>query len=93
MKIEKTFTTQIRQTDNGYALIVWPESVAFFGSAKSVKVKGTMDGQSFQTAFMPVGDGTQFLMVSKKSLKAMNKQVGDTITVYLEETVPPQSNK
>src|ERR1051326_1221852 len=93
MEINKTFTARIQQTDNGFAIIVWPESVAFFGSTKSVKVKGTMDGQSFQTAFMPWGDGTQFLMVSKKLLKAMDKKVGDEITVHLEESVPPQGKK
>jgi hypothetical protein len=68
---------------NGWVCVVWPESADFFGSTKSVKVMGTMGGVEFQTAFMPWGDGTQFLPVSKKMLKAMQKQPGDTITVHL----------
>lgn len=82
--IKKTFTATI-QDKNGWVCIIWPESVAFFGSTKSVKVRGTMNDVAFQTAFMPWGDGTQFLPVSKKLLKALQKQPGDTIKVYLEE--------
>lgn len=82
--IDKTFTATIEDR-NGWTLVAWPESVAFFGSTKSVKVRGKMDDVPFQTAFMPWGDGTQFLPVSKKMLKALNKQPGDSITVYLKE--------
>ncbi len=90
MQIHKTFQATI--VDRGsWSAVVWPESVAFFGSTKSIKVSGTMDGVPFQTAFLPWGDGTQFLPVSKKILKAMGKQTGDTITVRLEETVSKPS--
>jgi hypothetical protein len=34
---------------------------------------------------MPWGDGTQFLPVSKKLLKAMQVKPDDVIEVYLEE--------
>lgn len=84
MEINKTFTAKIEKRGEGWTLVVWPESVAFFGSTKSVKVQGTMDGIPFQTAFMPWGDGTQFLPVSQKLLKALKKQPGDTIEVYLK---------
>jgi hypothetical protein len=85
MKINKPFQAIIE--DRGtWSSVVWPESVAFFGSTRSIKVQGTMDGVPFQTAFLPWGDGTQFLPVSKKLLKAMGKQTGDTITVTLEES-------
>ncbi len=82
--INKTFKAIIEDRD-GWICVVWPESVAYFGSTKSVKVKGTMNGIEFQTAFMPWGDGTQFLPVSKKLLKAMNNQPGDTVEVHLDE--------
>jgi len=85
MNIDKTFQAIIE--DRGtWSSVVWPESVAFFGSTRSIKVKGTMDGVPFQTAFLPWGDGTQFLPVSKKLLKAMGKKEGDMITVTLEES-------
>jgi len=84
--INKTFTAKIeKRPDLGWIHVMWPESVSYFGSTKSVKVAGTMDGIEFQTAFMPWGDGTQFLPVSAKLLKAMKKQVGDTIKIYLKE--------
>jgi hypothetical protein len=82
--INKTFQATIEDRD-GWACVVWPESVLFFGSTRSVKVKGTMNGIAFQTAFLPWGDGTQFLPVSKKLLKAMQAQPGDVIEVSLEE--------
>ena len=50
--INKTFKATIEDRD-GWAYVKWPESVAFFGSARSVKVRGTMNGIVFQTAFMP----------------------------------------
>jgi hypothetical protein len=82
--INKTFNATIEDRD-GWICVVWPESVSFFGSTKSVKVKGTMNGVPFQTAFMPWGDGTQFLPVSKKLLKSMKKQPGNTVEVHLDE--------
>src|SRR5258708_39658941 len=85
MVIKKTFHATI-ESRNGFTYVIWSESVAFFGSTRSIKVKGTMEGIPFQTAFLPWGDGTQFLPVSKKLLKALHKQLGDTIEVYLEES-------
>ena len=82
--IHKTFKAAIEVRGN-WACVVWPESVAFFGSTRSVRVKGTMNGVAFQTAFLPWGDGTQFLPVSKKLLKAMQAQPGDVIEVSLAE--------
>jgi len=82
--LHKTFQATI-ENRNGWACVVWPESVLFFGSTRSVKVKGMMDGIAFQTAFLPWGDGTQFLPVSKKLLKAMQAQPGAVIEVFLEE--------
>lgn len=82
--IKKIFNATIEDRD-GWICVVWPESVSFFGSTRSVKVKGTMNGVPFQTAFMPWGDGTQFLPVSKKLLKAMKKQPGNTVEVHLDE--------
>jgi hypothetical protein len=84
--INKKFTAKIeKRPDLGWIHVMWTESVSYFGSTKSVKVAGTMDGIEFQTAFLPWGDGTQFLPVSAKLLKAMKKQPGDTIEIYLRE--------
>lgn len=82
--IDRTFKATIEDRE-GWTCVVWPESVTFFGSTKAVKVKGAMNGVAFQTAFLPWGDGTQFLPVSKKLLKAMQARPGDVIEVTLEE--------
>ena len=82
--IHQTFTATIEVRGN-WACVTWPGSVAFFGSPRPVKVRGTMNGIAFQTTFLPWGDGTQFLPVSKKLLKAMQTHPGDSIEVYLEE--------
>lgn len=84
--INKKFKAKIeKRAGFGWIHIAWTDSVTFFGSTKSVKVTGTMDGQEFKTAFLPWGDGTQFLPISAKLLKALKKQVGDTVEVHLQE--------
>ncbi len=65
MKIHKTFQAMLEERGN-WTVVVWPESVAFFGSSRSIKVTGTVNGVPFQTSFLPWGDGTQFLPISKK---------------------------
>jgi len=62
-------------------------AIAFFGSTKSVKVRCTITRIAFQTAFLPWGDGTQFLPVGKKLLKAMQAQPGDGIEACSEERI------
>ena len=93
MKIQKTFRAEIHQLDSDTAIVKWADSVAYFGSTKSVKVKGTIDGVPFQTAFMPWGDGIQFLPLNKTLLKALGKQPGDEVEVTLEESIPPGSSQ
>ena len=82
--LHQTFTATIEVRGN-WACVTWPGSVAFFGSTRPVKVRGTMNGSAFQTTFLPWGDGTQFLPVSKILLKAMQTQPGNGIEVSLEE--------
>jgi hypothetical protein len=92
--INKKFVATIEKRPNfGWTFVTWPASVNYFGSAKAIKVAGTMDGHEFQTAFMPWGDGTQLLPVSAKLMKAMKKQIGDTVEVFLSERVLPNSAK
>ncbi len=54
MQIQKTFRAKIHQLDSGTASVTWDESVAHFGSTKSGKVKGSIDGVPLQTVFMPM---------------------------------------
>ncbi len=83
--LDQTFTATIQKDDvnSGWTCVIWPESAAVFGTRKPVKVAGTVDGHEFQATFMPFGDGTHMLPLRAAILKAIRKQMGDTVEVHL----------
>jgi uncharacterized protein DUF1905 len=85
----KEFSAKLQKGENkgAWTCVVMDDVAELFGTRGLVKVRGTIDGEPFESALMAQGDGTHRLPVKAGIRKAIGKEAGATVRVRLDERI------
>ena len=83
-KFEYT-TLLVKGPQNGVFAHFPFQSAKIFGTRKPVRVKATFDGKSYEMNLLPHGNGRHWLHIKKEIRKAIGKDEGDMVAVFIEE--------
>ena len=85
--MDRTWTAVLEKSPapGGWTYVVLPGTAELFGTRGLVKVRVSVDGQEYRTAFMALGDGTHKLPIKADVRQAIAKEAGDLVTVRLQE--------
>ena len=85
----REFSAELERGQNkgAWTCVVMDDVAELFGTRGLVKVRGTIDGEPFESALRAQGDGTHRLPVKASIRKAIGKEAGDTVRVRLDERI------